>query len=177
MRHMRIPLSALGERHVPRQRLMSIASEDAEDLGIAPAVTQFDCFPQPPLVSHSQSAQDSCRCGVSRVARRCEAIEPESVKRKLHQLHADCGGNTSSPVPGVDGVADLALAPTPAADLQFAESDDTHLVCDGGPYVPVLRVVIPSRDRVGDEPLRVLDGVGSPGLVSAGFFGRSPLVD
>lgn len=55
--------------------------------------------PQSPLVSHSDSAQDSCRCVVARVASRCDPMESESVKRELHKLPADCGGNASSPMP------------------------------------------------------------------------------
>src|SRR5664280_309720 len=80
-------------------------------------------------------------------------------------------------MPGMDGVGDLALAPTPVADMQFPESDDATSFCEGGPYIPVLWVAIPGRDRIGYERLRVVDGVGTPGLVAAGFFGGSPLMD
>jgi hypothetical protein len=76
---------------------------------------------------------------------------------------------------GMDGVGDLALAPTPTPDVQFPESDDASSLCEGGPYISVLWVAIPGRDGVGDERLRVVDGVGPPRLVPAGFFAGSPL--
>jgi topoisomerase-4 subunit B len=72
---------------------LPVIGEDAEDLRVAPAVTKLDRFPRSPLVSHSDSAQNSCRCVVARVASRCDPMEAESVKCELHKLHADCGGN------------------------------------------------------------------------------------
>jgi len=38
-------------------------------------------------------------------------MESESVRCELHKLHADCGGNASSSMQGVDGVGDLTLTP------------------------------------------------------------------
>ena len=66
---------------------------------------------------------------------------------------------------------------TSAHSIEFPESDDATALCEGGPYIPVLWVAIPGRDRVGDERLRVVDGVGHPGLLATGFFGGSPLMD
>ena len=64
---------------------------------------------------------------------------------------------------GVNSVGDFTLAPTPTAHVQLAETNDVSPRIETRPHVPILRVISARRDRVGDEPLCVLNSVRPQG--------------
>lgn len=90
-RQMAVP-EAVGAARLGLPRLGGpLGAQDAEDVGVAPAVANQPHVPESSLVGHADVPEHRCRGRVARIAGRFESLQVAQVgEGPIRQLIADC---------------------------------------------------------------------------------------